>query len=482
MRPEILSSMLARMVRHKPMRSFLARKIDHAIEELASAEVGDLEPVRRRRYEYLSAMLRCMVRAMDRGTVSPHVVAKIVEVFVRSSLVGDDEVHQRVAATYEARYGEGPPTFIVVSPTQRCNLRCTGCYADSSAQQAATLPYNLLDRVLGEAHDLLGCRFITVSGGEPFLYRSENRTLLDLYDKYRDIFFQVYTNGTLIDESLAQALATLGNVTPAVSVEGFEVETDHRRGPGTFRRILGALENLRIAGVPFGISVTATRENLDLLLSDRFYDFYFAEQGACYMWMFQLMPIGRGQDELDLMVSPEQRVQLFRQWERMLGDKRYCVADFWNSGVLSRGCVAYGRSGGYIYVDWHGHVTPCVFIPYYVDTLQDLYAHGKTLADALFSPFMVRGRQWQREYGLDHANHPHNWLMPCSIRDHYEVFRQTILTTDARPQDVKAYEALQSNEFLDVMRHYDQQLEALTSPIWDKEYLHSSPVHQETAL
>ena len=410
--------------------------------------------------------------------MSPRVMAKIVEVFVRNTLIGDDQGGQRAIAAFEARYGQLPPSFIVVSPTQQCNLDCTGCYADSSAHQGATIPYSLVDRVIREAHDVFGCRFITISGGEPFLYRSEQKTMLDLYQKYDDTFFQVYTNGTLIDESTAQTLADLGNVTPAVSVEGFEEETDRRRGEGACGKILRALENLRQAGVPFGISATATSQNVDLLLSDRFYDVYFGEQGACYMWMFQLMPIGRGRDELDLMVSPDQRVRLLHQWERMLQDKNYCVADFWNSGVLGRGCIAYGRGGGYFYVDWHGHVTPCVFIPYYVDTIYDLYRNGKSLADALFSDFMVRGRQWQKDYGLDNAHHPHNWLMPCSIRDHYEVFRQAILTADTKPQDQKADEALHSGKFLDVMRRYDQELDALTGPIWDKEYLQPSPASQ----
>jgi MoaA/NifB/PqqE/SkfB family radical SAM enzyme len=56
-----------------------------------------------------------------------------------------------------------------------------------------------------------------------------------------------------------------------------------------------ATEHLRDEGVPFGISVTATSKNIDVLLRDEFYDFYFRELGACYMWQFQLMPIGRNQ-------------------------------------------------------------------------------------------------------------------------------------------------------------------------------------------
>jgi MoaA/NifB/PqqE/SkfB family radical SAM enzyme len=285
------------------------------------------------------------------------------------------------------------------------------------------------------------------------------------------MFFLVYTNGTLINRELADKLAELSNVTPAISIEGFESETDQRRGIGVYRKILNAFENLRNVGLPFGISVTATSKNIDVLLTDEFYDYYFEEQGACYMWQFQLMPIGRGKDEMSLMVDPDSRLKLYRKWEILLSEKRYCLADFWNSGVLSRGCIAYGRSGGYFYIDWHGNITPCAFIPYYVDNIYDLYKNGKTLSDALFSDFMVNGRKWQREYGLDNCQKPNNWLMPCSIRDHYEVFRNSVLTTDAKPDDQKAKEALESNEYFQILKEYDQQLENLTEKIWKSEYL-----------
>lgn len=472
MRPEILSAMLVRMAHHKSLRGLLARQVDKQIYKgLVNPESEDIERVQIRRYQFLSAMLHCVVWSIDRGIVSPAVIDRIVNVFVRSSLIGDDPQRQRCFESFYAKYGQYPPTFIVVSPTKRCNLRCIGCYADSGSEQAASLSYDLFDRVLSEAHDIFGCRFITISGGEPFVYRSDGKTIFDIFKKYSDIFFLVYTNGTLINDRLAGQLSELGNVTPAISVEGFEEHTDRRRGAGTFEKIMQAIGHLHSHGVPFGISVTATSENVDLLLGDRFYDYYFDQQGACYMWMFQLMPIGRGQDELGLMVSPEKRVQLFRQWERMLEEKRYCVADFWNSGVLARGCIAYGRSGGYLYVNWHGHVTPCVFIPYYVDTVQDLYANGKTLADALFSEFMIRGRQWQAEYGLDHAHNPDNWLMPCSIRDHYSHFRSCIVTGDVKGEDQRAVDALRSDQFHRVMCEYDRRLAELTDPIWQREYL-----------
>ena len=472
MKPEVISSTLKKMTSHKHLRKLLAKRIDdYLYKTIVKDDSEDLQPVRIKRYQFLSAMLHCVNKNINKGYVSEKIIEKIVDVLVQNNLIREDQSYNQSVEKFEEKYGELPPTFIVFSPTQQCNLNCIGCYASSGADTPATIPYPIVDRVVRETHDLFGSRFITISGGEPFMYRSEGRTLIDIYQKYSDMLFLVYTNGTVINEQVALRLAESANVTPAVSVEGLEKHTDERRGQGTFKKILRAFEILRGAGIPFGISATATSKNIDVMLSDEFYDFYFAEQGACYMWQFQLMPVGRGKDEIDLMVNPQNRLKLYRKWEKLLAEKKYCLADFWNSGVLARGCIAYGRSGGYVYVDWHGNVTPCAFIPYYVDNVYELYKNGKTLADALFSDFMKNGRKWQREYGLDNWKKPDNWLMPCSIRDHYEIFRNSVLSKQAKPEDETARDALESNEYFEVLKHYDEELQGLTEKIWKNEYL-----------
>jgi len=93
-------------------------------------------------------------------------------------------------------------------------------------------------------------------------------------EKHPDVLFMFYTNGTLIDEKTAQRIAALGNVTPAISVEGWHERTDERRGVGVFDKILAAMEQLRKAGVFFGISLTATRHNVEEILSEEFIDYF----------------------------------------------------------------------------------------------------------------------------------------------------------------------------------------------------------------
>ena len=430
-----------------------------------------LRGVQMKKYQWVKAFVGQMFKKYEKGYISSNVIEKLFEVlglnnFFRDSLTDVEKAKE----AFRKKHNIEPPLFTMISPTQVCNLRCKGCYAASSPETGVTMSFDILDRILRENHDIFGSRFAVISGGEPMMYRSQGRTILDVFEKYNDTFFLVYTNGTLITKEVAERLAKTGNAIPQISVEGFEKETDERRGKGVFQRILKAMENLREVGMPFAISVTGTRENLNALLSDEFYDFWFEKQGAVYMWLFQLMPIGRGKEVFNSMPTPEERVRLYRKWEKLL-EKGYPIADFWNSAVLSSGCIAYGREeGGYLYIDWNGNIMPCVFVPYYVDNIYDLYKQGKTLEDALFSDFFKRGREWQRKYGYACPKKAENWLIPCSIRDHYKYFRENILPENAKGEDKFAEEAKNSKEYYERLVEYDKKLKELTQPIWEKEY------------
>jgi sulfatase maturation enzyme AslB (radical SAM superfamily) len=133
-----------------------------------------------------------------------------------------------------------------------------------------TIPFSILDRIITEKTELWGSHYTTWVGGEPTVYRSEGKDILDMAERHADNMFLMFTNATLIDKPMARRMAELGNIVPQVSVEGFEKETDGRRGKGVFKRILKAFENMRETGVAFGIAVTPMRHNYELLTSEEF--------------------------------------------------------------------------------------------------------------------------------------------------------------------------------------------------------------------
>lgn len=455
------------------VRNLLTSQIDKRIyHSILETDNGNLKAVQQKKYDYLSAMLYSIKRNIDKNYISKNFIRNVGKFIANLEVsMAHDKDPARDNSDFVNEHGIEPPMFIVLSPTQKCNLNCTGCYASSNAQTAPSLPWEIVDNIAAEVHDDFNGRFITISGGEPFMYEDRGKTLIDLFRKYNDMFFLVYTNGTLIDEEMAKELESLGNVTPAISVEGFEEHTDHRRGKGTHKKIIQAFQTLRSAGVPFGISLTATSENIDAVLDEKFYNYYFEEQGATYMWEFQFMPIGRGNEVFDLMVQPEDRMKMYRIWEKMLSEKKYCIADFWNSGMLTHGCIAYGANRGHLYIDWNGNIMPCVFVPYYVDNVYELFQEGRSIGDALHSDFMKRGNEWQKKYGLNDKKNPGNWLRPCSIRDHYKNFRENIMTDDTQGENEEAEAILSDQKYYEKMLQYDEELKEIMDKIWEKEYL-----------
>jgi MoaA/NifB/PqqE/SkfB family radical SAM enzyme len=463
---------------HSLIRSVLLKKTDKRLYELF-VEVNPLGRPRRVQYDkYL--VTRNLVYAVDKALkgkrISPKVRSGLLRVLLGNIFLGGgDKIN-----AFREKYGWSPPGFLTISPGGSCNLHCENCYAGDLGQDFDKLDFDILDRIVTDKTESWGSFFTVISGGEPFMWKSQGKDILDIAAEHLDNYFLIYTNGTLIDEKKAERMADLGNVSPAISVEGYREETDARRGEGVHERILKAFENLRKVGVPFGVSLTATKDNAELLLSDEFIDFYFNQQGAVYGWIFQYMPIGC-KFTLDLLISPEQRLNMFLREQKLIEEDKLFIADFWNSGAISDGCLCAGRSGGYFYIDWHGNIMPCVFTPYSTDNIIDVYKRGETLNDVLQSPFLTAVRKWQKDYGyMAPPDRVGNEITPCPIRDHHSQFYRILKEHNARPINPEAEAALESTEFVEGLTSYGERVARLTDGIWDKEYLEPERKDQPT--
>ena len=415
----------------------------------------------------MCSLLHRFDRALDEDRIAHSVQEAVRHIFLKQVLLGDlDRLD-----VFREEYGFLPPALLTISPAKQCNLHCTGCYASSSATDAAVLEYGVVDRIVREQREGWGSHVTVISGGEPLMWNSQGKDIVDLAAAHPDTYFMMYTNGTLIDEEMARRMGEVGNLSPAISVEGFEQETDARRGKGVHRRILQAFEHLREAGVPFGISITATKHNAELIVSDPFVEAYFDEQGAIYGWIFQYMPIGR-RYTLDLMVTPEQRLHMYQETQRLVREKEVFLADFWNGGPAANGCIAGGRSGGYFYIDWNGNISPCVFFPYTLDNIVNVYEKGGDLNTVLMSPFFESIRRWQHEYGYGKSpNEVSNQIVPCPIRDHHLEAMAYVRQFGARPMDEAAAEALEDEGYHCGLAAYGKAFDTLTRDIWEQEYV-----------
>lgn len=467
--PQLITNGMSRAVTNRKIRAGLIKALEIASYRACLKKEPDRpERVKLEKFYMARALLNSVGRALAEGRVSEESIKALTNVFL--SKVFMKSIYTR--ENLKDENGFRPPGFVTISPTNVCNLRCKGCYA-GDVYEPHSLDFDVLDRIISEMKNKFSSNFFVISGGEPFMYRSKGKTLIDILAKHRDAFFMCYTNGTLIDEKMAEELARLGNLTPSISVEGFEEETDERRGKGTYRKIMEAMDNLRGKGVMFGISVTPCSHNADLLLSDEFIDFFFKEKGAFYGWYFQYMPIGRN-PSLNLMVTPHQRFEMWETiWEKVKKDRLF-IADFWNSGVASDGCICAARDGGYFYIMWDGTVTPCVFIPFAdkdYSNICEVYERGESLLEIINSPFFTALRRWQSEYWMDQPKERcGNLLCPCIIRDNSEDFHRIVKETGAKPADDGARTYLSLIED-GKMPEYNRSYRELVDPIWGSEYL-----------
>jgi MoaA/NifB/PqqE/SkfB family radical SAM enzyme len=380
--------------------------------------------------------------------INPNCRKKVFNNLVVNSIKGPD-----FREKYLAKHGVIPPYLLVISPTMRCNLRCIGCYAGEYTKED-DLPEEVFDRIIREAKEM-GIHFITISGGEPFV----NPWFMKMLKKHNDVFFQIYTNGTLINRKLAKELARLGNAAPAISVEGFESKTDERRGEGVYSKVLEAMKNLKEEGVIFGFSTTLTRNNLDPVATDEFIDFYI-KQGCVFGWFFTYIPIGI-KPNVDLMATPEQRCMLrekIREWRGQV--KPIFIGDFWNDGQYIRGCIAAARQdpqkgAGYLHINCKGDVEPCVFAHFAVDNIKN-----KSLREVLQSDFFKALREGQSKIK--------NWLMPCCIIDNPEVLRNAVKKTGAYPTHPGAETIITDKKIIKHLDNYSKEMTKLTKDLWNK--------------
>jgi MoaA/NifB/PqqE/SkfB family radical SAM enzyme len=268
---------------------------------------------------------------------------------------------------------------MVASITESCNLHCKGCYAMAHRRGAENeLPADRWSGLFREASEL-GVSFVLVAGGEPFA-RWE---VIEAAAGTPDTLFAVFTNGLLISPRTIEAIRRSRNVVPVVSLEGPQRETDSRRGPGVYRRVMQSLGSLRAAGIPFGASLTATSVNLDVVTSPAFIR-SLVDAGARVLFFVEYTPIEPGTEALAL--SEIQREVLRLRVNAFHAERRALFVAFPGDEERYGGCLAAGR--GFIHVDPQGRLEPCPFAPF-----SDASVRETSLAEALRSPLLAAIRE-----------------------------------------------------------------------------------------
>jgi MoaA/NifB/PqqE/SkfB family radical SAM enzyme len=323
-----------------------------------------------------------------------------------------------VRENYMKKYGCNIPWTLLIDPTSACNLHCTGCWAAEYGNKM-NMDFDTLDSIVLQGKEM-GIRFFLFSGGEPLVRKKD---IIALCEKHGDSVFTAFTNGTLIDEAFADEMLRVRNFIPAISVEGFEDDTDFRRGKGTFSQVRRAMEILKRKKLPFGVSCCYTSKNVEQIGSEEYFD-WMIEQGAKFCWFFTYMPVGSAAVP-ELMATAEQRRFMYERIRRYRGTKPLFTMDFWNDGEYVGGCIAGGRN--YLHVNANGDIEPCAFIHY-----SDSNIREKTLLEALQSPLFMAYKEGQ-PFNKNH-------LRPCPLLDNPGALARMVDTSGAHSTDMQSPE------------------------------------------
>ena len=320
------------------------------------------------------------------------------------------------------KYDCNIPWAILMDPTSACNLHCTGCWAAEYGDKMS-MDFDTLDSII-EQGKALGTYMYIYSGGEPLVRKKD---IIRLCEKHDDCAFLSFTNATLIDEDFADEMLRVQNFIPAISVEGFEEETDMRRGKGTYAAVVKAMDILKAKKLPFGFSTCYHRQNTDVIGSEAYFD-AMIEKGCKFGWFFTYMPVVVDAVP-ELMATADQREYMYHQIRSFRATKPLFTLDFWNDGEYVKGCIAGGRN--YLHINAGGDIEPCAFIHYSESNI-----HEQTLLEAYRRPLFM-------QY---HRNQPfnQNHLRPCPLLDNPGRLTSMVELSGAHstdlthPEDVKA--------------------------------------------
>ena len=320
------------------------------------------------------------------------------------------------------KYNCNIPWAILMDPTSACNLNCTGCWAAEYGNKL-NMDYETLDSIIRQGKKL-GTYMYIYSGGEPLVRR---RDIIRLCEEHDDCMFLAFTNGTLIDEAFANEMLRVKNFIPAISIEGYEGETDDRRGKGTYQSVIKAMEILKQKKLPFGASLCYTSKNAESIGSEEYIDFLI-EKGCKFAWLFTYMPVGAGAPT-NLLATAEQREYMYHQIRKFRESKPLFTMDFWNDGEYVGGCIAGGRN--YLHINANGDIEPCAFIHY-----SDSNIREKTLLEAYQSPLFMQYREGQP--------FNENLLRPCPLLDNNGKLAEIVHKSGAHSTDLAEPEDVDS--------------------------------------
>lgn len=207
------------------------------------------------------------------------------------------------------------PRIGVWELTLKCNLRCRHCGSRAGAARADELALHEALALCDQLADL-GCRFMTLSGGEPLMRKDWPLIAEKLIE--RGVTVGMITNGILFDDTQARAAKMVGLETVAFSVDGFQESHEYqRRVPGQWSQVLESIDRCHKHGLRPSVVTTINRRNVSELEALR----GLLAEHRVQRWQVQFAtPTGNMADNRSLLMDPEALLEAVPMIARMCRD------------------------------------------------------------------------------------------------------------------------------------------------------------------
>jgi radical SAM protein with 4Fe4S-binding SPASM domain len=261
--------------------------------------------------------------------------------------------------------GKRAPMQVSIEVTRRCPLECQHCYnnlpmgdqAARSREMTTEEHFRMLDELVE-----IGCFWLLYTGGEIFA----RKDFLEIYTyaKQKGFLITLFTNGTLINEKIADYLVEFPPFAIEITLYGRTKETYESltQIPGSYERCLRGISLLRERGLPLKLKTVPTSINKHEVIAMR----RFAEEelGVEFKMDAQINPrIDCSQSPLAVRLTPEEVVALDMQAPKGASEyRRLAKRDLENPPNLVDNDTVYFCGGGMnsFAINAYGEIGICV--------------------------------------------------------------------------------------------------------------------------
>lgn len=197
------------------------------------------------------------------------------------------------------------PVYCVWELTLQCNMHCLHCGSSAGRKREHELSN---EEALSVADELiaLGCKHVSLIGGEVFFYQGWEKIAKKLTDNGLSV--NVITNGYLMEETQIGHIknADLSNI--AISIDGLEQHHNKiRNNNNSFSRICATIDRLNENHIPIAVNTTLLQENFEDI--EGLYKF-LSEKGV-KIWQLQLAnPMGNMKDQNEKLITSDEMLLL----------------------------------------------------------------------------------------------------------------------------------------------------------------------------